>query len=388
LGTYLGGTDDDEARGVAVGASGAIYVTGITASSDFPTTSGAYDETHNGVNDGFLTKIALAQVTESLVVGIPDGGETWCLDGSETLQWSSSGAGGAVNIELSRNGPDGTWETLYAATANDGSEAWTVSGAESSDCYIRVTDTSDGTLTDMTNSAFTITTCAPPPDPPVAPAGESGYAAVGYLSFVATNSGRAETALRVTLVDMPAPFESFEGLQMWVGSPVTKCENAGASNPPCPVVPDLPDEFAAANLQCTPHCMDFGSVGLLSVADDEVIPGATYDIQAIDCTADFGVEASYSEPLTISTSLWGDLVGNCTVIPCTPPDGVVNITTDVTSVLDKFKNLPGCVLKARADLEPNMRDWLVNITDVTVCLDAFLGTTFPPSGWAGPGGCP
>jgi hypothetical protein len=60
----------------------------------------------------------------------------------------------------------------------------------------------------------------------------------------------------------------------------------------------------------------------------------------------------------------------------------------VTSVLDKFKNLPGSVLKARADLEPNVRDWLVNITDVTVCLDAFLGATFPPSGWAGPGGCP
>jgi hypothetical protein len=108
----------------------------------------------------------------------------------------------------------------------------------------------------------------------------------------------------------------------------------------------------------------------------------------IDCASDFGNESNYSDPLTVHTSVWGDLVGNCTVIPCTPPDGVVNVTTDVTAVLDKFKNLPGAVMKARADLDPNLPEWLVNITDVTVCLDAFLGLTYPPTGWAGPGGCP
>ena len=60
----------------------------------------------------------------------------------------------------------------------------------------------------------------------------------------------------------------------------------------------------------------------------------------------------------------------------------------MTAVLDKFKNLTNAVMKARADLDPNLPEWLVNITDVTACLDAFLGVTYPPAGWAGPGGCP
>jgi photosystem II stability/assembly factor-like uncharacterized protein len=38
--TYLGGTDDDRALGIAIDAIGAIYVTGTTASADFPVTAG------------------------------------------------------------------------------------------------------------------------------------------------------------------------------------------------------------------------------------------------------------------------------------------------------------------------------------------------------------
>jgi hypothetical protein len=56
--TYLGGsTNGDDGRAIAVDGSGAAYVTGSTASSDFPTTSGAFDGTSNGHTDAFLTKI-------------------------------------------------------------------------------------------------------------------------------------------------------------------------------------------------------------------------------------------------------------------------------------------------------------------------------------------
>ncbi len=62
VGTYLGGTGSDFTDGVALDPSGNAYVTGSTASSDFPTSPGAYDSTHGGggLNDGFITKLAPA----------------------------------------------------------------------------------------------------------------------------------------------------------------------------------------------------------------------------------------------------------------------------------------------------------------------------------------
>ncbi|MCI0576278.1 MAG: SBBP repeat-containing protein [Chloroflexi bacterium] len=56
-GTFLGGGGEDEAGGVDLDGSGQAMVTGWTFSSDFPTTSGVYDTSHNGDYDGFLVKL-------------------------------------------------------------------------------------------------------------------------------------------------------------------------------------------------------------------------------------------------------------------------------------------------------------------------------------------
>jgi hypothetical protein len=55
--TYLGGGSGDEGVGIAVDTSGNAYVTGYTASLDFPATTGAYDEAAAGT-DAFVTKLA------------------------------------------------------------------------------------------------------------------------------------------------------------------------------------------------------------------------------------------------------------------------------------------------------------------------------------------
>ena len=55
--TFLGGTGADSGQGIAVDAAGDAYVTGVTSSSDFPTTSDAYDTTFNGNVDVFVTKL-------------------------------------------------------------------------------------------------------------------------------------------------------------------------------------------------------------------------------------------------------------------------------------------------------------------------------------------
>jgi hypothetical protein len=56
--TYLGGSGNEEARGVAVDPSGNAYLTGRTFSPDFPVTPGAFQTSYgSGAFDGFVAKL-------------------------------------------------------------------------------------------------------------------------------------------------------------------------------------------------------------------------------------------------------------------------------------------------------------------------------------------
>jgi len=58
--TYLGGSDNDQAYGLVLDASGNIYVAGSTQSNNFPTTPNVFQTTYAGAGDGFLTKMGAA----------------------------------------------------------------------------------------------------------------------------------------------------------------------------------------------------------------------------------------------------------------------------------------------------------------------------------------
>jgi hypothetical protein len=55
--TYLGGSSGDDGKGIAVDAGGNAYVTGVTQSTNFPTTLGAFQTTFGGDVDAFVTKL-------------------------------------------------------------------------------------------------------------------------------------------------------------------------------------------------------------------------------------------------------------------------------------------------------------------------------------------
>ena len=84
--TYLGGTDYDDPRGIAIDSAGNAYVTGETASIDFPTTAGSFQPTHHGDYDIFVTKLnasGAALVYSTFVGGtLVDDGERIAVDGS------------------------------------------------------------------------------------------------------------------------------------------------------------------------------------------------------------------------------------------------------------------------------------------------------------------
>ena len=56
--TYLGGGGDDAANGIALDGAGNAYIVGTTGSSGFPTTVGAYQRAGRGGRDAFVTELA------------------------------------------------------------------------------------------------------------------------------------------------------------------------------------------------------------------------------------------------------------------------------------------------------------------------------------------
>jgi len=79
--TFLGGTSWDEGYGIALW-SGYIYITGITVSSNFPTTTDAYDSTKNAGEDCFVC--ILAEDSDMDGISDPDelvyGTNPFCVD--------------------------------------------------------------------------------------------------------------------------------------------------------------------------------------------------------------------------------------------------------------------------------------------------------------------
>ena len=82
--TFLGGQGGTDVTGeIALDGSGNVYVAGLTRSTDFPTTAGAYDTSHNGpgLDDGFIAKLAPGggSLIYSTFLGGSDSDQVWSL---------------------------------------------------------------------------------------------------------------------------------------------------------------------------------------------------------------------------------------------------------------------------------------------------------------------
>ena len=71
--TFLGGSDSDHENGIAINTKNKVYVTGYTESNDFPTTTGAFDETFVESYDAF---VVMFERPDSDGDGMPDDWET------------------------------------------------------------------------------------------------------------------------------------------------------------------------------------------------------------------------------------------------------------------------------------------------------------------------
>ena len=55
--TFLGGSDSERSTSIVLDDTGNVYVAGVSTSSDYSTTVGAFDESYNNYNDIIITKL-------------------------------------------------------------------------------------------------------------------------------------------------------------------------------------------------------------------------------------------------------------------------------------------------------------------------------------------
>lgn len=132
--TYFGGSDTESGLGVAVDASGGVYLRGVTWSTDFPT-SGAYDNTLGGSYDDFVAKFdsngALCWATY-LGGSANEGGSGYGDDG---IVWDAATnavylSGVSSSSDFPQVGPNSLGHTagddaFVAAFSPDGTLLWT-----------------------------------------------------------------------------------------------------------------------------------------------------------------------------------------------------------------------------------------------------------------------
>ncbi len=213
-----------------------------------------------------------------------------------------------------------------------------------------------------------------PPDPPQPELIPGDFGAMEastknrFLSFDVPSGTTRSVAVRVTFVDLPRPYDLWNGRSMWVDEPgeVSACSGLCGPGPP-------PPPFMMATLRCgSATYRNWRDVGIVHVYHEGIVPGGTYRVDV----EDERLPLSFSEPLDMTTARFGDTVETCSTLGCTPPDGYIGID-DALAILARFASVSGSIILPRADLEPACVDFAINVSDVLHSLRGFTGQAYP-----------
>lgn len=92
----------------------------------------------------------------TITVTAPNGGEGLRPGGTTDITWTTTGTVGS-NVKVAYSTDSGrNFTTIISSTANDGTYSWSVPNVVSDDCLVRVTDTSNSLISDVSDNYFSI----------------------------------------------------------------------------------------------------------------------------------------------------------------------------------------------------------------------------------------
>lgn len=148
--------------------------------------SEASDGNPEDYSDGFFAIVSASNPT--ITVTTPNGGEVWPVGSSQTINWTSTGTVGNVKIEYSTD-TGSNWTTVAASTANDGVYNWTIPNTISTQCAVKISEASDSSPSDISNSFFSIESASNPTITVSTPNGGEGWSIGSSKTITWTTTG-------------------------------------------------------------------------------------------------------------------------------------------------------------------------------------------------------
>jgi len=121
----------------------------------------ASDGSPSDTSDGYFAITSSGGVSSTVTVTSPNGGESVAVGSTTSIKWTSSGSVSTVKLEYSTNNGS-SYSTIVSSTADDGTYNWTVPNKVSSQCLVKVTDTTDAGVTDVSDNSFSIVSATTP----------------------------------------------------------------------------------------------------------------------------------------------------------------------------------------------------------------------------------
>jgi hypothetical protein len=106
-------------------------------------------------NTSVLDMSDIFNITTSITLTSPNGGENWEVGSIQHITWTASAGITDVKIEVSTNS-GGSWSTLVLSTMNTGSYGWKIPNSPYTTYRIKVSDYNNSTVSDMSNNNFTV----------------------------------------------------------------------------------------------------------------------------------------------------------------------------------------------------------------------------------------